>query len=155
MRQQLLFGSSTNSSLKPAVLQQLKDSISALPAAIHERTLLPLLQTTGTAANGSLLAAAHWRRTLHSLGSTAPADHLQPQVLWGIVDLLLHDNRLSAGQERELWRCSPLLLEELRPSLSATLPVSIKDFLQALLVRSAAQNGARRALQYSQGLGRG
>jgi hypothetical protein len=78
-----------------------RDSISALPPAAQERTLLPLLQTTVAAADGNLLAVEHWRRTMHSLGSTAPADQLLPLVLWDVFDTLLGDNspRLSAGQQ--------------------------------------------------------
>jgi hypothetical protein len=80
MRQKLLlFGTSTSGGLEPADLQQLRDSISTLPPAPQERTLLPLPQTTVASADGNLLAAERWRRTLHSLGSTAPADQLLPQ----------------------------------------------------------------------------
>jgi hypothetical protein len=79
MRQKLLLlGSSTSGGLAPAAFEQLKDSISALPPAAQERTLLPLLQSTVAAADSNLLAVEHWRRTIHSLGSTAPADHLLP-----------------------------------------------------------------------------
>ena len=134
-RELLLFGSSSSGGLTPTALQQLKDDISAMRAAAQERTLLPLLQTTVAAADGNLLAAEQWRRTLYSLGSTAPADQLLPQVLWGVIDTLLGDDspRLSAGQQRDLRRFSPLLHEALRPSLSAALPASVHDFLEALL----------------------
>jgi hypothetical protein len=134
MRQKLLlFGSSSSGGLTPDASQQLKDGISALPAAAQERSLLPLLQTTVAAANGNVLAVEHWRRTFHSLGSTAPADQLLPQNLWEVFATLLRNNRLSAEQERDLRRWSPLLHEALRPSLSAALPPGIHDFLEALL----------------------
>jgi hypothetical protein len=136
MRQKLLlFGSSTSGGLEPADLQQLRDSISTLPPAAQERTLLPLLQTTVATANGNLLAAERWRRTLHSLGSTAPADQLLPLVLWDIIDRLLavEGNMLSAEQQHSVRHWSPLLHEGLRPSLGAALPTSIKVFLEALL----------------------
>jgi hypothetical protein len=119
MRQKLLLlGSSTSGGLAPAAFEQLKDSISALPAADQGRTLLPLLQTTVAAADGNLLAVDHWRRTLHSLGSTAPVDQLLPLVLWDVMDTLLGDDSpmLSAGQQLDLRRFSPLLPEALRPT---------------------------------------
>ena len=90
------------------------------------------------AANGNVLAVEHSRRTFHSLGSTTPADQLLPQILWEVVAMLLHDGRLSAEQERALLCWSPLLHEGLRPSLTAALPASIHDFLEALLRVSLA-----------------
>jgi hypothetical protein len=112
MRQKLLLlGSSTSGGRAPAAFEQLKDSISALPAADQGGTLLQLLQTTVAAADGNLLAVEHWRRTIHSLDSTAPVDQLLPLVLWDVMDTLLGDNSpmLSAGQQLDLRRFSPLL----------------------------------------------
>lgn len=133
-RKLLLLGSSTSGGLSAAALQLLRASLNATPDAAHERTLLPLLESTEAASNGNRLAVAHWRRTVHSLGSTAPADQLLPDVLWPVATELLDGGVLSAAQERSFWQCSPLLYEALRPSLgAAALDQGVGGFLAALL----------------------
>jgi hypothetical protein len=127
----LLFGSSTGGGLTPADYQLLKDSVSALPEHTPARTPLLLLQSTETAGNRNLLAVEPWRRILHSLGSTAPADQLLPIALCGIVDALLAGSMLSIARERSLQQQSPLLYAALRPSLGAA-PRDLHGFLAAL-----------------------
>jgi hypothetical protein len=127
------FASAATSGLAEDELQQLVADMAAEGDSQPEVKVVPLLDMTVDSGDGRLVAAPPCRTLLRSLGTTAPAIQLLPQVLWQVALHLKTRGRLSFESEASLQRYSPLLFTFLQPHLtSAARPAHVIDFVDML-----------------------
>lgn len=98
-----------------------------------EASVAPFLSMTVDGADGKLLAAPACRPLLRSLGTTAPAIQLLPEVLWDVARDLCTHAKLSFEAEASLQHYSPLLHKFLEPHLTSTaVPDDVISFVDSL-----------------------